>query len=185
MGEWANWATKNFQIHTEQEQLEIQHIPETQRGQIRTQLEEKTSNRNTKPNLHRRPTENPHSITTISSTRTTPTNTTTSDAQIYQADIQSSIQQLKNNKSHGIDGTPGEVYKELKGWITTPISAILQKTQQGDQLPPECAQGEMVHIYKTKAKYMNAKLPPHLPYSDSIQNMAHTRNKNHQKTPTS
>ena len=100
--------------------------------------------------------DNPDAI--ISSTRTTPPNTTNSHPKICpKTDIRSAIHQLENNKSHGIAGIPGEVYKALKDWITTPLTKILQKIQQGDQLPPEWTQGTMVHICKNKGNIRGRK----------------------------
>ena len=58
----------------------------------------------------------------------------------------------KNNKAHGPDGIPGEVYKVLKNWIRKPHTEILQKIQLGEDLPPEWKNGTMVHIYKNKGK---------------------------------
>jgi len=77
--------------------------------------------------------------------------------QYTQVDIRNAIRHLKTNKSHGIDGTTGEVYKELKDWIETPLTTILQKIQNGDQLPPEWTQGTVVHIYKNKGDIRGRK----------------------------
>ena len=39
-----------------------------------------------------------------------------------QKEVENAIKELKNHKSHGTDGIPEEAYKEIKNWITEPIT---------------------------------------------------------------
>jgi len=42
-------------------------------------------------------------------------------------EIDTSISRLKNHKSHGMVGIPGEEYKSLKEWISKPILQMIHK----------------------------------------------------------
>jgi len=67
------------------------------------------------------------------------------------------LSHLKNNKSHGSDGIPGEAYKQLKKWLGKPLLQIMHKIQNGDQMPPEWKHGTIVHIYKNKGEVTDTK----------------------------
>ena len=57
---------------------------------------------------------------------------------------------LKNQKSHGGDGIPGDLYKTLKEWVTEDIRQILKRIKHGHKIPETWTQGIAVHIYKQK-----------------------------------
>ena len=65
-------------------------------------------------------------------------------------DIGKFLTALKNNKPHGIDGIPGETYKELRTRIAILIAKIMNKIKNGEQMPDEWVEGVVVHIYKNK-----------------------------------
>jgi len=67
-----------------------------------------------------------------------------------EQEVSKAISHLKNRKSHGIDGIPGEAYKALGKWITKPLTNILNKIHAGEPLPPDWLNGAVVHIYKNK-----------------------------------
>ena len=46
---------------------------------------------------------------------------------LHKNDIKRAIKSLKNNKAHGSDGIPGEVYKTLRKHTTTPITEIMNE----------------------------------------------------------
>ena len=65
-------------------------------------------------------------------------------------DIRKAIVKLKNQKSHGSDGIPGEVYKAIKQWVTKDICKILNRIKHGHKIPETWTQGSIVKIYKQK-----------------------------------
>ena len=73
-----------------------------------------------------------------------------------QKDIQQAIKHLKNNKAHGTDGIPAEAYKAINNWITEPLTTMLNRIKNGQQLPKAWKNGAVVHIYKIKETKKNA-----------------------------
>jgi len=65
-------------------------------------------------------------------------------------DTKKAIRGLKNGKSHGIDGVPGEAYKVSRKHLTQPIRILMNKIKQGQELPTQWTKGTIVHIYKNK-----------------------------------
>ena len=57
---------------------------------------------------------------------------------------------LKNNKSHGRGGIPGGTYELLTTWLAKPLRTTINKIHHGDELPLDCANGTIVHIYRQK-----------------------------------
>ena len=74
-----------------------------------------------------------------------------------ERDVQTAINQLKNNKSHGSDGIPGEAYKALQSWLIKPMQQILREIQLGDNIPPEWKKKQWYTFTKTKETYANAQ----------------------------
>jgi len=157
MEQWAKWIKKQFQISPEQETPEIDHITEEDWGKI-----EQITKPQAPPEIHTPGQTKNINFPDISKDlqhirkQARLTQAIKKHPQIkewliedYTEDeINKTIQQLKNNKSHGQDGIPGETYKALKPWIAKPIMQILNKIKNRDKLPPEWTQGTMVHIYK-------------------------------------
>jgi len=56
--------------------------------------------------------------------------------------------QLKDRKSHGVDGIPADSCKALEGWVIQTLIIIFRKVQAGDQLPPDWVNGDVVRICK-------------------------------------
>jgi len=160
MEQWAEWIKTNFQIKPELETPEIQHITEQQWGQLHAELftQHKTETeikekiqiypdlqhiRNSSP-LEKTIQEHPQIEKWLTEEYT-------------EKEVQKATTQLKNRKSHGADGIPGEVYKVLGNWITKPMTKILNKIHQGDEIPPEWKNGAIVHIYKQKGDIHETK----------------------------
>ena len=74
-----------------------------------------------------------------------------------EKDVEATIRQLKNHKSHGQDGIPGETYKSLNPWIAKPQPIILNKIKNRDKLLQN-GRKEQWYIYtKTRAMRTNAR----------------------------
>jgi len=71
---------------------------------------------------------------------------------IHTKRYKKSINSLKNQKSHGSDGIPGEAYKILHKHINLPIANIMNHIQAGGEMPKEWVEGTIVHIYKNKGE---------------------------------
>ena len=69
-----------------------------------------------------------------------------------QNDIQQAIKQLNtpNNKAHGSDGIPADAFKAICNWITEPLTTMLNRIKNGQQLPKAWKNGAVVHIYENK-----------------------------------
>jgi len=90
-----------------------------------------------------------------------------------EEEVGTTIQQLKNIKSDGQDGIPGETHIALNPWVVKPLTSILGKIKNRDKLPPEWTQGAMVHIYKKKGDARECKkLQTHMLDANHIQNTA-------------
>ena len=69
-----------------------------------------------------------------------------------EEEVYRTTQHLRNNKSHGPDGIPGEAYKALAPYIAEKSTSILSRVKNGESLPTRVGEGAIVHIYNEFAK---------------------------------
>ena len=109
--------------------------------QIQTEIqpqEGKENKRRRKTNQHPLGTAaHQEKLTTRENNPGQPTSGEMAHRKIHRKEVRKTIQHLRNRKSHGMDGIPGEVYKALGEWIIKPMTIILNKIHQGDEIPPE------------------------------------------------
>ena len=74
-----------------------------------------------------------------------------------EKEVATTIQQLKNYKSHGQDGIHGETYKALNSCKTKPLAIILNKIKNRDKLPQNGPREQWYPYTKTRAMHTNAK----------------------------
>ena len=99
-----------------------------------------------------RPHENPRKITTTPPPTKRTTRIHVVNERLYKQRNKKAILTLKNNRSRGTDGIPGEALKTLQKHITIPITNIMNKIKNGQPLPEEWSEGTLVHIYKNKGE---------------------------------
>ena len=58
------------------------------------------------------------------------------------------IETLQNNKTHGIDGIPGDADQILNQHLHEPIMNITNQIKHGAPLPETWIAGTLAHIYK-------------------------------------
>ena len=63
-----------------------------------------------------------------------------------EREIAQVVKQLQNNKAHGTDGIPGEVYKELTTQLTKPLTSIRDIIGNREKLPELWKKGAIIHI---------------------------------------
>ena len=151
--QWEDWGQKISRISPEKESPEILHIPERTCEQIDIQMGFSTDNETENKTIHI-PT-GLQQIRTQSKLR----EQIVQNPKIHQMltepytpqEIKNAIKSLKNRKAYGADGTPGGIYKEIREWIIQPLTTILQKIQQGQQLPPRMeTRSSGTHIQKQR-----------------------------------
>ena len=57
-----------------------------------------------------------------------------------EEEVETTIQKLKNNKSHGQDGIPERHIKHSTQWVVKPLTTILNEIKNRGELPPEWTQ---------------------------------------------
>jgi len=160
--QWASWIKQNFQKTKPEAKPTTQHITEETWEEIQKQIHQKSAPPDIDTDhsqyeipediqLIRAHSQLNHTIKKHPQIKRMLTKTY-EEKEIHQA-----IRQLKNNKSHGADGIPGEAYKTLIDWVTPGITEIMTKIQQGDKAPPEWKLGTVVHIYKNKGDIHECK----------------------------
>ena len=61
-----------------------------------------------------------------------------------EKDIDVDLRNLANRKAHWGDGIPGAEYKETRKWAVRPITGIMNKIENGQQIPAHWASGTIV-----------------------------------------
>ena len=74
------------------------------------------------------------------------------NTRLTQKDIKTTIKTLKNKKSHGSDGIPGEAYEVLRKYINPATTKEMNRIKKGAQMSKEWAEGTIAHIYKGKGE---------------------------------
>merc|ERR1712112_310303 len=128
---WTQWLKQQLCKPDTHLALEIEHIKEEQWTQQEHNIQNKTPSQiQTTPELQL---IRKHAELTQLTTEHKNIDTWL-NADYTTSEIRRSIKQLKNQKSHGSDGIPGEVYKILQPRIAKYICQILNKIKHGNKL---------------------------------------------------
>ena len=117
---WQEYIKEQFYIDPETTTPKITHITENQWGTIDQQKEQAANIPDTLQHIRKHSQlaqlneENEHIHTWLTTDYT-------------EAEVKKAIMGLKNNKAHGSDGIPGEVFKILRQHMAKPITKIMNK----------------------------------------------------------